>query len=597
MQRSFEECVKEAGELARRSNAYFIALFAGLILAWSAIEVRYFQIATSIQDLARINVGKEHLERDAGRERKAQGSFRRQYFKSRAQLGANCPGGPQCLEKRREVRSSKAKAISSSRSFDAQTRTINALIKERVVPLRTQLSDKISFDVGFGVKVPFEFLYAALIWLGLLVVILFRIAIQRGKFWRLIALGLSRVPIDDRRIAGARLTDMPFWLAPAPRACRWNILQADFNRIVGWHQGNRRSLIYWFALAILALVVLRLAWIGFMAGGLAQYLADDTDSPQTIVWVEWSVAAVAALALLAVASLGVPWWTSLRADLPAYARRDRRGLIAAGVGIGFLLLVRLAVPTPFSHNWSKAQTKARNDAPRHKPRLSPWTALAGASLPSGWYRNAVSGSIHYVWPNNKVRYARGLLAKNLRPIQPAFLGGDYIQAAAVPAWVRSRDFPLVVRLAAETIAGREAVEATRVERAVDLLIVAARHRVLLTGVVSVLPLMDQAFALSRKNRLGAKVARLIKVARTLGDRTPIRSARPLSRIGSGSGTILPLPSAGMRAFEDLRSWSIIAAWRMVPSSQRKTPAPRRAGNDGFESCPSRLPHPFTNAPC
>lgn len=539
MNRSFADFVKDAGDLARRTNLQILLLAGGLVLAWlSGIEGQYRKISLSIASLSEIRVSKDYWDEIKSRTSQRQMAYRRSYPRDVQLYRSRCSDNRQteeCLTLDSRIRSATAYPQKAERVFD-ESRRIEARQREERQRLTTELARQINFDFGYGVKLPFNFSLAPIIWLLLMSSVLVRVMWQRSKFWSLLAKGLKCLPRNDRRLADLQLTDMPLWLAPVPKAAREGVRKPQLARMVGWSTGSPLGVFSIMLFVLVLIAVLRVGWIGSVVSGIGAHAS----IPYSHL-IGYLTAAAFAVSLAILGALVIPWWTSAARNRPEFGRRDRRLLLAGGLSAAILFVVQSSTSGAFALRWWSARRNARARATRFRPRLARVSTVEGPIMEPGWYRHTRTGVIHYIWAENRVRRARGLRARNLAPLNVR-LSAMPADSAKIEPWIRTRDFPLVIAAHSDRL-----LQQRKIAEAIKLLVLASPYRWTLVGPSAALPWMDRAARLSASHGVTIMLARLIDTARQLESVQPNRGPSVLGdRIARWEVWLSRLASVGER---------------------------------------------------
>jgi hypothetical protein len=515
--RSFDDCLRSAGDVARRTQVQILALLASLLFVWfTGIEPQYTELSKPVGELATIEVAQTNLKRGIGLVRGRLGESLRNAQRIRNEFSNECnisKLGTRCESLSQQIGATTAK-VRAYEIFINNRERLRTDQGQKISAIRQAIARQVNFDVGFGIKLPFSFSYASFIWLLLFGFILARAWIQRGKFWRLVTAAASRLESGASLQVEPHLVDMPVWLGPAPRTTILSVDRRILIKLVGWHDRSHQWFT-WLLLATMGVAALRVAWIGLAVAGLAA--SHDIQCP----FLGIGIAAATAANLLLLGGFALPWWSSARSDRSAYLRRERRLFLRGAVLIGAFAVTQIVTSGAFTLRWAAAKASAKRRARRHTPRRAKWSVVPGAALTPGWYRNRASGAVHYVWPGNRVRFGAGLKRSSLVR-EMALLPEP--GRASLPAWVRTRDFHNVMLAEAKALATQG-----RYDPAIDLLLRAVRVAYREMGPSATLSLLDEAARLVVNNRT-ARLGELRQVGRDLAaGQWPIRSREALAQ--------------------------------------------------------------------
>ena len=172
----------------------------------------------------------------------------------------------------------------------------------------------------------------------------------------------------------------------------------------------------WMAAIGGALVLLRVAWIGLIANGMASQLLSS--NPLVAFGI---MAATGVVFVLLVWVCVPPSSRAVQADFNV-PQSDRRAVVLGGVAAGVLLA---AWSVRAIHYYERVKTRVderyQKVFRRNKPRRAEISDLSHAKLPPGFYQNTRTHRIHYVPANGIVRNAGPRLkAENLVAYTPDF---------------------------------------------------------------------------------------------------------------------------------------------------------------------------------
>lgn len=418
MDRSVEHLLGEARDLFRRLNVQMLIVGGGLFLAYS---VTFEEGYRSVGEQTRIRAGRlvlvERLRagsettRQLLRTQSSRVSERvaKQQLACAGENRANCPTATLATQ------AALRKQASLERKVKAYDRAI--IENRRVVEqIRAKLRERVAFDLGSGLKLPFALAWAPIIWLVLLGLGLVAVARARALFWGFVAAAARKARQVGNSIETRSLAQLPFWLAPVGRPNR-AVSVSELRRIVGWTASwRRKNAQLYLVLLLLFALLLRVAWIG----SLFTFVADlpgttgGTDAP-AMPWLRLLTAALVVIDIGLLLWLSFPQRISERIPPPVVNRTERRRFIYAG-GAGLLLWIGsgLATERAFRGQWAGLLDKSRKAFQRVPPKRSRAVDLSKTGLAPGWYFNTKSKAIHLLHPDGKIRRARGLEPAKLK---------------------------------------------------------------------------------------------------------------------------------------------------------------------------------------
>jgi hypothetical protein len=506
VRRSFQEHVKDAGELARRTNIQIIAIFAGLLYVWvSAIEPEYRKLPTKIEILARQNVASSNTREAINRAQREFGQVGKNLSQLETTFQTSCnsvAGNDQCVRFQHQIIDSETSRI-RLQSIIEQYSKLRTSQAAKIREIRDDIAKLVNFDIGLGFKFNVGFSYAAAIWLTILLLVLSRIWFQRSKFWSVVVAGLQVLGPTSRQGIERHLIDMPFWLAPTPTPTKDRIPSKALQKVVGW-EGRSHLLLGLAAWVVVAAIALRVGWIGLVVSGLA------TKHEIQGSWVGYVVAFALASVIGLLVLLALPWSTWSRSDLPTYQPPERRKFLIGAVTIGGLALIQSATSSVFGLGWNRLLAHEKNNAFRLKKRRSPMSVVSGKPLAPGWYRHAKSKAVHVIWPGNRARSAQGLRARNLVPLAPRFEVEALEYLRPFPDWIGSKDFTAFI-----LAVSKNRIKAGDLDYALKLLLLSARHHAEAVNIASARPLIDAAARLAKRQRSSPALRQVAGVARQL----------------------------------------------------------------------------------
>jgi hypothetical protein len=194
-----------------------LLVIGGLFLIWTVnLEDGFSRLQQSINKLSQLDVRQSNLK---------------------AALRSNVANLRSTLKKLQ----TKETGISSVRARRIEGR-IEQLAKDEQEVAKTlqtvtnTLDEKINFELGQGMKLPFSFGLASLVWLLLLVSLLVRVGLQRDKFWSIIAEAVTQSRNLDAPLTGTQVYEMPIWLAPVPRCKEPTAIasRVEMANALGW---------------------------------------------------------------------------------------------------------------------------------------------------------------------------------------------------------------------------------------------------------------------------------------------------------------------------------------------------------------------------
>lgn len=442
-----EQRIKEAGDLARRSNVQFVFAVGALLLIALAVDSQYRGSAVTLDGhhVASVPAEPEPQRADPasaierlGREAAAHGCIGeagagakppgmalclRLFFAAKAEMEAarmraarvNCrlrdarklaivPAGDPCdaalevFDEAPQFANGKEarEYIARAEPVLDQQRALEGSASDLAARLHKRLAETVDFSVTSSFKAPVPLQYAPMGWLVFAEFMLLVLMFKRARFWSLIASALEIRKTRRWSKTGAEMVEMPFWLAPAPLVeLIGESRDQDPAQLIGWQRhGRERVVIMWALAAFAMLLTLRMAWIGSQMSSfemLASASASRAGGQIALAATLALTGAILATLLLIVRPPGGSGWAG-----PALPER-RSFLLAASasmvvaVTLGQGLVEKVLGLTP--------RLGPRVRLPR-SPRV---LHLPGSNLEPGFYAHRRTGAVHYLTADRQFR--------------------------------------------------------------------------------------------------------------------------------------------------------------------------------------------------
>jgi hypothetical protein len=421
MARGAGDLLSDAREVSRRNAIPFLVIAAGLLLVW----------ATTLEDARRgfraderalfaswIKAEKTRAVIESIGAKRSQLSGIIEKARGEAESSCRVPGEAGCRMAREKLVAAQ-KRDSHLEARLNEFRKIEGELAQSIRQIRSRLAEKVSFEVGQGIRLPFTLLFAPLAWLLVLAFLLVRLTMVRALFWRLVMQSEVRRRLDGLPPPGTVLVDTPFWLGPVPRASKDGSHQATLRRIVGWRTSAtfKRMLLY-ATLTGAAVVCLRVCWLGIffesvsrlpneILGDLGQQREDEAGSPSwPLLGLATALAAILDTVLLL--SRFLPGRGALRATAPVPDGFGRREMIALGVGaVGYTFLALQLSRTTIGGDRGRLFSRLSERMLRFRRRNNGGRQVLAAKLAPGWYANKRTSAVHLVREHRKIRAVGG----------------------------------------------------------------------------------------------------------------------------------------------------------------------------------------------
>lgn len=524
--RAARELLSDAGEVARRNAIPFIVIAAGLLLVWSTtLEDARAGFRSDERTLAASWIKADKTRGVIERIRRMRSRVSTDVHRLRQNAEQDCAGQPstRCTDARRRYEGVQRRYNELGRRLD-EFRSIEGDLTRSIRQVRERLSQKVSFDVGQGIRLPFTLLLAPLGWLAVLAFLLVRVGMAKALFWRLVRQAEVRSRLGVETPTVPVLVDVPFWLAPLPRTRGDVGRRATLRRMAGWRNSARsKTITMWVVLAVAAMASLRICWIGIYfesvatlpneilsqlgerSGSLERSWLDQLLGPATV--------SIAMLDILLLAWLAVPARPNVRTAAPIPARPGRREFFvgAGAVAVSFAVF-RLSTWT-VQANREQFVSGLRRAMLRLKRRRNRARDVAARALQPGWYFNRRTSAAHLVRADRIIKRAPGLKPTNLEPV--SFDGND-IDAPGL--WVREEH---TVRIR-EEVALRSLMQG---QVWIALNVLAFGRTLLPEGAGAITRRLDLAAGIMIWLEWGAGLARVTEAARQIASGTDLPKLR------------------------------------------------------------------------
>jgi hypothetical protein len=463
MERATSSILSDARDVIKRTSIPFLLLCTGLFLVWSTTleearrqfradentlsihRIRSEKTSSVLALVKRESLGLEHDIQNLGRA-----------------VAQSCsdPKAEGCKTARDQLESAQRRQAKLEQRQEELTRG-QVQLAQAIRQVRVRLAEKVSFDLGQGIRLPFTLLLAPLAWLVVLGFLLARLGMARAQFWRLVCLAEQQCRLDGKYVGRSGLIDAPFWIGPPPARRRGE--PAGVPGEPGGVRGNAvrvKRLLFYAVLVIAALICLRVSWIGIFFENvslLPDRLLHQIDQPKGTAGhfdisrlLAPATAFVAVVDVLALLWLALPIRRSMRTPMLSSSPLARRELLTVGLGaIAYSVFLSRLSLSGVDAARNRLMTSLRAKMLWYRKRDNRRRQAAASALVPGWYFNARGSAAHLVtfdtYPGPAKRgdksrnRNKNKVVKNAAGLKPAHLIPVNLLASDLDApglWVR-----------------------------------------------------------------------------------------------------------------------------------------------------------------
>ncbi|ANL68593.1 hypothetical protein AMC82_PC00029 (plasmid) [Rhizobium phaseoli] len=436
--------MKSAEDFSKRANTQIVVVTSGLLLGLFSIMAsqqfassQRYEVLTIDSQGAAMRAQYQLASKERLKTRNHSTAAQIEFDQAGCSAKLTAPGD-RCSKLKREIE----RAGGGEERLTAILKRLDDLAKDipkKQKDIAARFSEKVSFDVGLGIKLPFTLDIAPLIFLAVSAGLGVFVGIKRARFWQLVGAALRSDPDPVDPVERLALIDVAIWLAPVPLGRdRVGLSRFALARQAGWIRSYRRR---HAAMALLVLLLVMVCAYVSYSGLIIVDLLRHMEALQ----LQSALTPTAArsfdtniiLVILFGANLAVALWLliptriSTTVTRPVYVDQQRRIAIRAMV-VGSTATVAAALVSPalMERLWSESITRIGQRWNQFRPRRPNHINLRDTSLKPGWYCNTRSNVVHYLDHRLHMRWAKGINPSHLASHIPiAHLGKSHIPIA------------------------------------------------------------------------------------------------------------------------------------------------------------------------